>query len=121
MYSDNLSLLHKSVEDAKLDAKLWHSRTEDGVLDELLDEGDDDVLQLEESATTLGFHEEIQLFRRSLVRTLQQVCDIVPNPSLYKFVHDRQPINCDDMGYCSHVPLDLQRRLDSYLQDMSDE
>ena len=59
MYSDNLSLLHKSVEDAKLDAKLWHSRTEDGVLDELLDEGDDDVLQLEESTTTLRFHKEI--------------------------------------------------------------
>ena len=62
MYSDNLSLLHKLTEDAKLDAKLWHSRTEDGVLAELLDEGDDNVLQLEESTTTLRFHEEIQLF-----------------------------------------------------------
>jgi hypothetical protein len=88
MYSGNLSLLYKSAEDAKLDTKLWYLQTEwDGMLDELPDEGDDDMLQLEELTAVLEFYEEIQLFCRSLAQILKQVHNIVPNPLLYKFVH----------------------------------
>ena len=121
MYSDNLGLLYKSAKDAKLDTKLRHLRTDwDGMLDELLDEEDDDIIQLEEPTTALEFYEEIQLFRRSLAQILEQARDIVPNPSLYKFVHYHQPTGSGaDLG--SHTPSNLWRRLDSYLQDMPDD
>ena len=121
MYSDNLGLLYKSAKDAKLDTKLRHSRTDwDGMLDELPDEEDDDIIQLEEPTTALEFHEEIQLFRRSLAQILEQARDIVPNPSLYKFVHYHQPTGSGaDLG--SHTPSNLWRRLDSYLQDRPDD
>ena len=121
MHSGNLNLLRKSAEDAKLDAKLWHSRTDWGdIMDELINEGDDDT-ELEEPTSSIGFHDQIQLFRGTLARTLEQAHDIIPNPSLYKFVYDDQPISGDDAGYSTDTSLDILRQLDSYLQDMPDD
>ena len=66
MYSVNLSLLHKSAENVKVDTNLWHSWTEwDDVLDELPDEADD-VTQLKESTSTVEFDEKMQLFQESV-------------------------------------------------------
>jgi len=122
MYSGNLDLLHKSAEDANLDAKLWHSRTDWGdMMDELIDEEDNDI-QLEEPASNIRFHDEIQLLRGTLARTLEQADEITPNASLYKFVYDNHlPTSSEDIGYNSHSSFNLLRQLDSYLQDMSDE
>ena len=73
MYSVNLSLLHKSAENAKVDANLWHSQTEwNDVLDELPDEADD-VTQLKESTSTVEFNEKMQLFQESVAQMLDQV------------------------------------------------
>jgi PIF1-like helicase len=121
MYSDNLSLLYKSAEDAKVDANLWHSRTEwDDVLDELPDEADN-VMQLEESRSTVEFDEKMQLFQGSVAQMLDQVRDIVPNASLCRFLYHSRPTRDLDTNYGSHLLSDLHRRLVAYLQDMSDE
>jgi hypothetical protein len=121
MYSSNLSLLYKSAEDAKIDANLWHSRTEwDDMLDDLPDEADN-TMQLEESRSTVEFDEKMQLFQGSVAQMLDRVRDIVPNASLCRFLYHRLPTRDSDTVYGSQPLSDLHRRLDAYLQDMSDE
>ncbi len=122
MYSDNLCLLYQSAEDAKLDAKLWHSRSEQAdVMDEPFDDGIDDIIPLEQSTSPLGFFKEIQLFQESLAQAFQYTGHVVLHPLLKKFMYDRHPTGYDDASQGSRVSFDLFRRLDSYLQGMSDE
>ncbi len=120
MYIVNLGLLYKSAKDAKVDAMLWHSRTEWDDMDELLFEADD-VTQLEQSTTTVQLHERMQLFQESVAQIFDQVRDIIPNASLYKFVYHCHPTHSYDTYYGSHFLSELYQRLDVYLQDMSDE
>src|SRR6266480_4480679 len=121
MYSVNLSLLHKSAEDVKVDTNLWHSQTEwDDVLDELPDEADD-VTQLEESISTVEFNEKMQLFQGSVAQMLDQVQDIVPNASLCRFLYHCLLTRDHDTDYGSHSLSDLHLHLVVYLQDMPDE
>src|SRR6266480_5890052 len=121
MYSVNLSLLHISAEDTKIDTNLWHSQTEwDDVLDELPDEADD-VTQLEESTRTVEFDEKMQLFQESVAQMLDQVRDIVPNASLCRFLYHCLPTRDHDTDYGSHPLSDLHLHLVAYLQDMPDE
>jgi hypothetical protein len=121
MYSNNLDLLYKSAEDAMIDAKLWHSRTDwDDTLDEFPDETDN-ATQLEELTNTVGFQEKMQLFQVSIAQMLDQVRDIVPNASLLNFVYQHHSIHDENTDYGSYSPSDSQRRLISYLEDMSEE
>lgn len=121
MYSNNLDLLYKSAEDATIDAKLWHSRTDwDDTLDEFPDEADN-TTQLEELTNTVGFQEKMQLFQVSVAQMLDQVRDIVPNASLLNFVYQHHSIHDENTDYGSYSPSDSQRRLISYLEDMPEE
>ncbi len=81
MYIVNLGLLYKSAKDAKVDAMLWHSRTEWDDMDEELLEADDDTL-LEQSTSPVQLHEAMQLFQESVAQMFDQVREIIPNASL---------------------------------------
>jgi hypothetical protein len=119
MHSNNLDLLRKSAEDAKRDAQIWQSRTDWGdVVTELLDDEDNDI-QLDQPTSSIGFREEIQLFRGTLARTLEQALKIIPNRSLVKFVYgDDEPTISQTPGYDRQNHFDLLRRLDLYLQNL---
>lgn len=120
MYIVNLGLLYKSAKDAKVDAMLWHSRTEGDDMDEELLEADDDTL-LEQSTSPVQLHEAMQLFQESVAQMFDQVREIIPNASLSKFVYHCHPTRSYDTGYGSHSLSELRQRLVLYLQDMSDE